>query len=313
MTLQQRRLRANLLLLMCAIIWGFAFVAQSAGAHIGAFTFSATRFAMGAVSLLPLIVWLDRVRGVTDGGRRWRDSLLPGLACGLFLFAGNALQQIGIESTTAGHSAFVTGLYVVMVPVVGYFLGHRATGATWAGVALAVIGLYLITVTADFSVNPADLITLGGTAFWTAHILTVAHFSPKVDPLRLSVWQFAWTAVISAPFALLVEPRPFLGVVDALGPLLYAGVVSAGVGFTLQVVAQADAIPSHASMIMSLEAMFGALGGFLLLGEIMTGRSIMGAALMMAGILLAQVPSRAERAGVPAPVPEPASTAFVDD
>lgn len=313
MTTRGRRVRANLILLLCAIIWGFAFTAQSAGAHIGAFTFTGTRFAMGALSLLPVIAWLDRRRGITDGGRRWREVMLPGFLVGAILFAGSALQQIGIESTTAGHSAFVTGLYVVLVPVVGFFFGQRTNGATWAGVALAIVGLYLITVTAEFTVNPADLITLGGTGFWTAHILTVAYFSPKVDPLRLSVAQFAWTALLSVPVAYLYEPRPFQGVFDALIPLLYAGLISVGVAFTLQVVAQADAVPSHASMIMSLEAMFGAIGGWLILGEQMTGRAIMGACLMMAGILLAQVPSRAERVGDTVPVPEAPSTAFVED
>lgn len=303
-----RRVRANLILLVCAAIWGFAFVAQVVGAHIGAFTFTATRFAMGAASLLPVIAWLDRRRGIdrAEGRRRWREVVVPGAVCGVALFGGSALQQIGIESTTAGNAAFVTGLYVVMVPVVGILLGHRAHLAIWAGVALAVSGLYLLTVTADAHVNTGDLVVLGGTAFWTAHILTLAYFSPRVDVLRLSVAQFVANALYATIAALLLEPTPFRGVPDAIGPLLYAGLMSVGVAFTLQVVAQADAIPAHASMIMSLEAMFGAIGGALLLGEVMSGRALVGAGLMMVGILVAQLPARGER--VDAVVPPPFDT-----
>lgn len=310
----QHRVRANLLLLLCSAIWGFAFVAQAVGAHIGAFTFTATRFAMGAVVLLPVIAWLDRTRGVgrAEGVRRWRAAVVPGLVCGAVLFGGSALQQLGIESTTAGNAAFVTGLYVVAVPVVSVLLGRRPHLAIWLGAAMALGGLYLLTVTADAHVNRGDLTVLGGTAFWTAHIMALAHYSPRVDVLRLSVLQFVATAVYATATALAVEPAPFLGVPDALGALLYAGVVSVGVAFTLQVVAQADAIPSHASMIMSLESMFGALGGALLLGEQMGPRALTGAGLMMAGILVAQVPARGEREGAAVPVPEPPSTAFRD-
>lgn len=320
MTSGGRRVRANLLLLLCAAIWGFAFVAQAVGAHIGAFTFTATRFAMGALVLLPLIAWFDRRRGAgrADGVRRWRTVVVPGLVCGALLFGGSALQQLGIEGTTAGNAAFVTGLYVVAVPVVSVLFGRRPHLAIWVGAVLALVGLYLLTVTADARVNPGDPTVLAGTAFWTAHILALAHYSPRVDALRLSVAQFAATAVYATVAALALDPAPFRGVPDALGALLYAGVVSVGIAFTLQVVAQADAIPSHASMIMSLESMFGALGGALLLGEQMSSRALVGAALMMAGILVAQLPARGERAlrrgGGPAsgivPVPEPPSTAF---
>lgn len=312
MTAAGRRTRANLLLLLCSVIWGFAFVAQSVGAHIGAFTFTATRFVMGALVLLPLIAWFDARRGLDRRARllRWREAVVGGAVCGAVLFGGSALQQIGIESTTAGNAAFVTGLYVVAVPVVSVAFGKRPHAAIWVGATLALAGLYLLTVTADARVNPGDLTVLAGTAFWTAHIMALAHFSPRVDVLRLSVLQFLATAAYATVAALAVEPAPFRGVPDALGPLLFAGVVSVGVAFTLQVVAQADAIPSHASMIMSLESMFGAIGGALLLGEQMGPRALAGAGLMMAGILVAQLPARGEREAASVPVPEPPSTAF---
>jgi len=308
-----RRLRANLLLLACAAIWGFAFVAQVVGGHVGAFTFNATRFAIGAASLLPIVAWLDIRGGVTrdEGRRRWRAALVPGLVCGGFLYGGSSLQQLGLESTTAGNAAFVTGLYVVLVPLAGLLLfRHRTTRATWIGVALAVVGLWLLTVTDDLAVNPGDALNLAGTAFWTAHIIAIGHFARRLDVLRLSVAQFAANAAYAAATAFVVEESPFVGVPDAVGPILYAGVISVGVAYTLQVVGQADALPSHASMIMSLEAMFGAIGGALFLGEVMSGRGYIGAALMMTGILVAQLPAGAEPDAVLVPVPEPPSTAL---
>ncbi len=315
MSPEARRIRANFLLLLCAIIWGFAFVAQSVGAHIGAFTFTATRFFIGALSLLPVIAWLDRRRGISsqEGVERWRAVVRPGLVCGFWLFGGSILQQIGIEQTTAGNAAFVTGLYVVLVPVFGLFLGHRTNRVTWVGAGFAVVGLYLLTITADAHVNPGDAITLGGTAFWAFHIMALAHYASRTDVLRLSVAQFLVTSVLSTGAAFVLDPAPFAGVPDALGPILYAGLISVGVAFTLQVVAQADAIPSHASMIMSLEAMFGAFGGWLLLNEQMSSRALLGAGLMMTGILLAQIPAPGSRERDMVPLPEAPSTALVDD
>ena len=313
-----RRLRANLLLGLCAAIWGFAFVAQSEGAHIGAFTFNASRFAIGAVSLLPLVGWVDRRTGVDAAARRarWRGVLGPGLWCGAFLFGGATMQQIGIESTTAGNAAFVTGLYVVMVPLVGVLLGRRTALTTWVGAGLALVGLYLLTVTAAFTVNPGDVLCLVGTVFWTGHILSVGHFSRRLDALRLSVAQFGACALYAAVAALFLDAAPFAGVPDALGPVLFAGLVSTGVGYTLQVVAQQDALESHAAIIMSLESMFGAIGGALFLGEVMTPRGYVGAALIMSGIILSQLPppgSRWGRRRASVPVPEPPSTALAKE
>ena len=310
------RARANLLLMLCAAIWGFAFVAQSAGAHIGAFTFNASRFALGALSLLPVVVWLDRRAGVdaATARRRWREVVVPGLVCGSLLFGGATLQQLGIEQTTAGNAAFVTGLYVVLVPLVGIALGHRAPANTWAGAITAMVGLYLLTITSGaLSMNPGDALCLAGTVFWTGHILSVGHFSRRVDVLRLSVAQFSVTSVLSAATALTIEATPFQGVGSAAIPLLYAGIVSVGIAFTLQVVAQRDALASHAAIIMSLEAVFGAIGGALLLGETMTPRGYAGAALMMAGIVWSQLPPRGSREPDLVPVPEPPSTALRDD
>lgn len=317
-----RETRAYLLLVLCAAIWGFAFVAQRLGAeYTGAFTFNATRSALGAVALLPLVWFLDRrARRSPDEARQaWRAVARPGLLIGLLFFGGSVLQQLGVERTTAGNAAFVTGLYIVAVPIAGRLYGHRTGAATWVGLALAVPGLALLTWT-DAGIGLGDLLCLVGALFWTFHILSVGRESRLVDPLRLAVAQFAVNATVSGAVALAAEPAPFSGLVEAAGAIAFAGLISTGVGFTLQIVSQRDARESVAAMIMSLEAMFGAIGGALFLGERMTGQALAGAGLMMAGILVAQVPSRALRqreahgdAPRGVPVPEPPSVALRDD
>lgn len=313
-TQRPHRARANLLLLACAMIWGFAFVAQRIGAeHVGAFTFNASRFLVGGLSLLPVIVLLDRRAGRSraEGVREWRATLVPGVLCGALLFGGSTLQQMGLETTTAGNAAFITGLYMVLVPIFGIALGQRTNRNTWLGIALALVGLYLLTITADFTMVIGDLLCLIGTVFWAAHILAIGRFARRVDPIRLSVVQFLATALYSTAGAVIAEPAPFLGVPDAVGAIAYAGIMSVGVAYTLQVLGQRDAKESHAAMILATESMWGAIGGALFLGEVMTGRGYLGAALMMAGILLSQVDPR-RRDGSALPVPEPPSTALTD-
>lgn len=301
------------MLLLGSAIWGFAFAFQVMGAHVGAFTFNSSRFLLGAVSLLPLIAWVDR-RSVIDraeGRRRWRSALLPGALCGVFLFGGASFQQVALTDTTAGNAAFVTGLYVVLVPLVGIVLGHRATLNIWLGAVVAVAGLYLLTMTGGIArMNPGDLLCLVSTLFWTAHILCVGHFARRLDPLRLAVVQFVAMSLYGVPFAFLTEPRPFADIGSAVVPVLYAGLASVGLGYTLQVLAQRDALESHAALIMSLESVFGAVGGALLLGERMTNLGYVGAALMLAGIVLSQLPRRGAPDGPAIPVPEPPSTAL---
>lgn len=313
MSLTSRRARANLLLVLTAAIWGFAFVAQVVGGGVGAFTFNAARFLLGAASLLPVIAWADRRGGVSsaEGRSRWRATLAPGLLCGAFLFGGSSLQQLGLGSTTAGNAAFVTGLYVVLVPLIGIALGHRATRRIWAGAALAVAGLYLLTMTGGVaSMNPGDALCLVGTLFWSGHILSVGYFSRRLDPLRLSVTQFVANGCYAGIAAAVVEPGGWRGLPGVLGPILYAGLLSVGGAYTLQVLAQRDALESHAALIMSLETVFGALGGALFLGERMTGAGYAGASLMLTGIVVSQLGMGGDTAGSAVPVPEPPSTAL---
>lgn len=296
------RTRANLLLGLTAAIWGLGFVAQRLGAdHMGAMSFNAARFAIGALSLLPLIWWFSRQRRTAPvvtpeppAGEIFDEApprvgaspLLPGLAAGAVLFSAAGLQQVGIATTTAGKAGFITGLYIVLVPVLGLALGHRAGVPVWLGLGLAVPGLWLLSMTEDLTIATGDLLVLAGALFWALHILVIDHFVRTVDALKLSAAQFAACALLSAGTALVVEERPFAGFAPALWAVLYGGLFAVGVAYTLQVVAQQHAKPSHAALILSLEAVFGALGGWLLLGEVMSGRMLLGAALVMAGILV---------------------------
>jgi len=308
-----RRARANLMLLLGSAIWGFAFVAQVLGAQVGAFTFNSTRFLLGAASLLPLIAWQDRRNALDAAARRggWRATIVPGLVCGAFLFAASSLQQVALADTTAGNAAFVTSLYVVFVPLVGVALGRRSAPNLWGGVALGVVGLYLLTMTGGLTrVNPGDMLCLVSTLFWTGHILSIGHFARRLDPLRLAVTQFVANGAFAAVAALIAEPHPFQGIPAVALPILYAGLLSVGGGYTLQVLAQRHALEAHAALIMSLEAVFGALGGALILGERMTGFGYLGCGLMMAGVLWSQVPPRGRPDAPAIPVPEPPSTAL---
>lgn len=316
-----RQTRSYLLLVLCSLIWGFAFVAQRLGAeHLGAFSFNASRGVLGAAALLPLLWFLDRRARLSTHERvqAWRAVVGPGVFLGLMFFGGQTLQQMGVAETTAGNAAFVTGLYMVLVPLAGLLFGQRTGLFTWLGIALAVPGLFLLTWTGA-GVATGDLIVLVSTLFWTFHILGIGRFGRLVDPIRLAVAQFVVLALLSTIAAVATEPAPFAGLPDAIGAVLFVGVLSTGVGFTLQILGQRHAKASIAAMLMSLESMWGAVGGALLLGERFSVAGLIGAVLMMAGILLAQVPSRAERAreaasGVPiVPVPEPPSTALRED
>lgn len=296
------RLRANGLLVLTAAIWGFAFTAQRVGAeHVGPFSFNAVRFALGALVLLPVVRLLDRRTGrrVDAAVLSWGPTLRPGLIAGTVLFLGAFLQQQGIETTTAGKAAFVTGLYVVLVPLLGIALRHRTTAGTWVGVAFAAVGLYLLCVTDDLTVATGDALMLLSALAFAGHILVIDRYG-ALDPIRLSAAQFITCAGLSLVAALALEPAPLGGLDRAVVPILYGGLLSVGVAYTLQVVAQRDAVPSHAALILALESVFGVIGGALLLGESMTARGYLGCALMFVGIVVSQLgPARAP--AVPAP------------
>ncbi len=281
------RLRADLMLVLAAAIWGFAFVAQRLGMDfVGPLTFNAARFAIGAVVLMPLA----RLRA--RNAASWRDDLPRGLALGTVLFCGANLQQWGLITTTAGNAGFITGLYVILVPILGLAVGQRTRLATWIGAALAVVGLFLLAVTDRLTMVTGDLLVLVGAIFWAVHVLLIGRFSPRTEPVRLAALQFAVCAGLSLGGALVFEDVAWAGIRGAAGPILYAGLLSTGIAYTLQVVAQQQAAPAHAAIILSLEAVFALLGGVVILGESLGTRGLVGCTVMLAGMILSQVERR---------------------
>ncbi len=287
-----RRWLANGLLLITAAVWGGGFVAQRAGmTYIEPFTFNAVRFALGAGALAGIVH--ARVRRMPDATAvAWisRQALRSGGLLGLVLFLAASFQQVGIVYTTAGKAGFITGLYVVLVPVAGtLLLGERHGSMVWVGALLATAGLYLLSVTGAWHMEKGDLLVLVSALFWTVHVLLVEHLAARHDSLRLAAQQFAVVAVLSAIVAAGWETMTLGGLQKALPAILYGGLVSVGVGYTLQVVAQQYAIAAHAAIIMSLETVFALLSGALLLGETVSLREATGAMLMLAGMIVAQL------------------------
>lgn len=299
-----KRFKANLLLVLAAAVWGFAFVAQRVSIqYVGPFTFNGIRFALGSVSLIPLILLNgkfssknnkeEKLESDNDNAQQKRAKLFntikAGILIGSVLFIGASLQQIGLKDTTAGKAAFITGFYIILVPLFGVFLGQRINKSSWLASILAISGLYLISVTGDFKISRGDLFQLLSSFFWAAHILLIAKYARKAEPLILSLVQYIVCSLWSLSFALMLEDIALDYLVQALLPILYGGIGSVGIAYTLQMYGQRYAKPSHAAVILSLEAVFATIGEFLILGESMDLRGYTGCALMFAGVLISQV------------------------
>ena len=277
---------SHLLLISVAAIWGFAFVAQSAGMdYLGPHSFNAARFLLGAASLVPLWFLMGKTR-LPQG----RTLLFGGLAAGTIMFGGFSFQQIGLQYTTAGNAGFITGMYIVLVPIAGLLLGQRTNLQTWAGVILAVLGLYSLSVGPDLQIGYGDMLQLIGAFFWTAHVISIGWLSRKVDAISLSICQFMVAAVWATIAAFLYETPTLPAFQDAWAPLLYAGVASSGIACTLQIIAQRKIEPSITALILSTEAIFAVLGGWMLLGEHFGSKELLGCSLMLAGMLVTQWP-----------------------
>lgn len=285
------------LLLVTAAIWGLAFVAQRAGMrHVGPFTFNVVRFAIGSLVLVPLVIVRSRspVPSVSTG-RRERSRLA--VLAGMILFLGASLQQVGIVSTTAGKAGFITGLYVVMVPMLGLL---RRTSPGWAGLAgsvLSAAGLYLLSAKGAFRIGVGDGLVLASAFFFALHVLFIDHASKKARPIEIACIQFAVCSFLSLPIALVHEQPTAQAIGDAAIPIAYAGFLSTGVAYTLQVVSQRHVPPTPAAVIMSLEAVFAALGGWIILKEGLSARGLWGCALMLAGMITAQLGKSAQDRG----------------
>ena len=292
------------LLLLAAVIWGFAFVAQRVGMrHVGPFTFNAVRFALGSLALIPFAATAARrrrTRGGNDGNGWKRTALIGGAISGTVIFLGASFQQTGLVYTTAGKAGFITGLYVVLVPLLGLAIGKMTSAGTWIGVLLAAAGLYLLSFTGIFSISRGDLIVLAGTLFWAIHVLLISVLIHRTEAVVLAMIQFSVCAILSFAAAFLFEEIEISGILDATVPILYGGLLSVGVAYTLQVIAQRKTPPSHAAIILSLETIFAALGGWIVLGEVIPAKGLVGCALMLLGIIVSQIGTiRARESGSP--------------
>lgn len=285
--MKNERLKSNIMLLLAAIIWGFAFVAQRVGSkYIGSFMFNGVRFALGSISLLPLIIYTNKKNKKSS---TIKSALPAGIIAGSILFFGASLQQIGLVNTSAGKAAFITGLYIVLVPIFGMFLKHKTGMNSWVGAFAAVIGLYLLSVNESFIVEKYDIYEIIGAFFWTAHILVIDNFTKKVDALKLSFVQFLTCSVLSLIIGFAFESNSIQGLYQASIPILYGGICSVGIAYTLQVFGQKFAKPSHAAIILSMESVFASLGGFIFLNENLGVRGYIGCIFMLTGMLISQI------------------------
>lgn len=291
-----------IMLMIAALIWGVAFVAQSVGMeHVGPFTFNGVRCLVGAVALLPVIFFFDRKKKKEKTGQEEKkergigtkkDLVMGGLLCGGFLFLASSLQQIGIQYTTTGKAGFVTAFYIVIVPVLGIFLHKKISGNVWIAVVLALVGLYFLCMTESFTIGKGDIYIFACAFVFSIQILMVDHFAPKVDGVKLSCLEFLVSGLLSLFFMFSLERPTLSGILAAGIPILYAGVLSCGVAYTFQILGQRDSNPAIASLIMSLESTFSVLAGWLLLHETLSTREAIGCIFMFVAILLAQLPEK---------------------
>lgn len=290
-------LRQSLLLFLTAAIWGVAFVAQSVGTeYIGAFTFNTARNFIGAVVLLPCIVFLKKVNGRAGEPEKEKDGrqlIIGGVCCGVLLFAASNLQQFGIQYTTVGKAGFITAMYIVLVPILGVFLKKKAGVKIWFAVLLAVAGLYMLCMTdGGFSLQKGDFFILCCALVFSLHILVIDYFAPKVDGVKMSCIQFFTCAALSGICMFLFEEPDVTMLLKAWVPVLYAGVMSCGVAYTLQIVGQRGMNPTVASLILSLESVVSVIAGWAILGQKMSQRELFGCVLMFTAIILVQLPGK---------------------
>ena len=291
----KQQIKSSLILLLTATIWGVAFVAQSVGMeYIGPFTFNAIRCVLGGLVLIPVILVLKKKKeaGAENQEKEDRKTLWTGgIACGVILCIASNLQQFGIMEASVGKSGFFTALYIVMIPVIGIFIGKRPGIKLWFCVALAVVGMYLLCMKdGSFTIERADIMLLLCALAFSFHILVVDYFSPKVDGVKMSCIQFFVCGVLSAVGMLFTETPDISNIQAAWLPLLYAGLLSCGVGYTLQIVGQKGINPVIASLIMSLESVISALAGWVILGQVLSPKEILGCVLMFVAIIITQIP-----------------------
>ena len=297
----------KLLLLLAALIWGVAFVAQSVGMdYMGPFTFNGARFLMGSAVLVPVILF-RRKKADPAGGRQVRTdrsgakenagkaALMGGVCCGLALCPAALFQQFGILYTTVGKAGFITTLYIILVPLAGIFMKKTPSSRIWTGAVLAAFGFYLLCIKEGFSLSRGDALVFIGSVLFPVRILVIDHFSPKADGVELSCIQFLTAGVISSVLAFVFEKPELSALAEGIIPLAYAGILSSGVAYTLQVIGQRDTDPAVASLLLSMESVFSVLAGWMLLGQALSARELMGCALVFGAVILVQLPTGKRR------------------
>jgi drug/metabolite transporter (DMT)-like permease len=297
------KMKNSLLLLLTSFIWGVAFVAQSVGGEaVGCFTFNGVRSLIGALVLIPVIFFLDAQKKKELGEEKFQEQkgdfktlLTGGICCGVMLCIASNFQQFGISFTTVGKAGFITAMYILIVPILGLFMKKKVSMKVWFGVVLATIGLYMLCMTSEsFSLSKGDFLVLICAGFFSLHILIIDYFSPKADGVRMSCIQFFVCGMISMIIAFIFE-QPNLGaILSGWIPILYAGILSCGVAYTLQIVGQKNMDPTVASLILSLESVFSVLAGWVILNQKLSGRELFGCGLMFLAIIMAQLPEKAK-------------------
>lgn len=284
-----KKVKSTVLLFLTAIIWGFAFVAQRVGAeYVGAFTFNGIRFLLGTVSLIPVILVFEKEKFNKE---KFKKTFISGLLAGVVLFIASTLQQFGVEITgSAGKAGFLTGLYIVLVPLIRFVMGKKTSILTFFGAIFAVVGLFFLCMTGnEISFGIGDIVLIIGAFFWAGHILVVDKFVNDVSALKFSMTQFFVCGFLSIIFAIFTEDIELAAIQSAGIPILYGGLMSVGVAYTCQILGQKDADPTFASIVFSTESVFSAIGGAIILHEIMSGRGYLGCVLIFIGIILSQL------------------------
>ena len=294
--MKKSEVKSSLLLLLTAFIWGVAFVAQSMGLdYVEAMTFNGCRFLLGGTVLLPVIYFRKKrqLKQAPDEGQKRKQrkiTLVGGICCGLALCTASCLQQYGIQYTTVGKTGFITALYIVIVPILGIFLKKKISPLVWAGAVLAVAGFYFLCITQNSGINKGDILVFFCAVCFSFHIMIIDYFAPKADGVQLSCVQFYVSGIICMVAAFLLETPSMQEIMAGAIPILYAGIFSCGVAYTLQIVGQARVNPTVASMILSLESVISVLAGWVILQETLTGRQIVGCILVFGAVILAQLP-----------------------
>lgn len=290
-----KKLRGSIMLLITALIWGTAFVAQSEGMnYVQPFTYNAVRTLLGGVVLIPIIIAFKKLTPKDDSPSEStnskKDTVTGGICCGILLFAASSFQQSGIKYTTAGKAGFITALYIVIVPLLGIFFGRKTALKTWLCAGIAVIGFYLLCINGGFSVSKGDLLVLVCAVFFAMHIMVIDHFNAKkADGMVMSCIQFFTAGLLMIPCMFMFESPDISSIISARNSILYAGIMSSGIAYTLQIIGQRYTAPTVATLLMSLESVFAALSGWLILSEKLSTKEFIGCVVVFAAVILAQL------------------------